>query len=203
MWREERQKIQLRPEAVRTPTQVNAPDHEEGVQATTPIKASRIILSMVATKGIEKERHCTASVVWRSMTTWNEKHETDTCWGEVRNILMGELVIGVPTTFVSENHGYVVVHRGINFPSSGSFECKVAEVKELIGQSGKGSCAIVICNIQRVHAHTAILRKTDSGSDHVDLADYKPICRLGGNDYGRTAGVFTMPRPPADLWKSA
>ena len=82
-------------------------------------------------------------------------------------------------------------------------ECKVAEVKELIGQSGKGSCAIVICNIQRVHAHTAILRKSDSGSDSVDLADYKPICRLGGNDYGRTAGVFTMPRPPADLWKSA
>ena len=83
------------------------------MQATTPIKASRIILSMVATKGIEKERHCTASVVWRSMTTWNEKHETDKCWGEVRNILMGELVIGVPMTFVSENHGYVLVHRGI------------------------------------------------------------------------------------------
>ena len=36
-------------------TRVNAPDHEEGVQATTPIKTSRIILSMVATKGIEKE----------------------------------------------------------------------------------------------------------------------------------------------------
>ena len=33
---------------------------------------------------------------------------------------MGELVIGVPMTFVSENHGCVVVHRGINFPSSGS-----------------------------------------------------------------------------------
>eukprot|EP00450_Noctiluca_scintillans_P014234 CAMPEP_0194484614 /NCGR_PEP_ID=MMETSP0253-20130528/5895_1 /TAXON_ID=2966 /ORGANISM="Noctiluca scintillans" /LENGTH=293 /DNA_ID=CAMNT_0039324453 /DNA_START=44 /DNA_END=925 /DNA_ORIENTATION=- len=82
------------------------------------------------------------------------------------------------------------------------FECKVAEVKELIGQSGKGSCAIVICSIQRVHAHTAILRKTDSGSDYVDLKDYKPISRLGGNDWARTSGVFTMPRPPADLWKT-
>ena len=59
-------------------------------------------------------------------------------------------------------------------------------MKELIGQSGKGSCAIVICSIQRVHAHTAILRKTDSGSDHNDLRDYKPISRLGGNDYART-----------------
>ena len=53
------------------------------------------------------------------MTTWNE-HETDKCWEEVKSILMGELVIGVPTTFVSENHGCVVVHRGINFPQSGS-----------------------------------------------------------------------------------
>ena len=42
------------------------------------ITASRIILSVEATKSIEKERHCTASVVWRSMTAWNE-HETDKC----------------------------------------------------------------------------------------------------------------------------
>ena len=33
---------------------------------------------------------------------------------------MGELVIGVQTTCVSENHGYVHVHRGIDLPSSGS-----------------------------------------------------------------------------------
>ena len=31
-------------------------------------------------------------------------HETDKCWEKVKNILMGELVIGVPMTFVSENH---------------------------------------------------------------------------------------------------
>ena len=31
----------------------------------------------------------------------------DNCWDEVTSILTGELVIGVPTTFVSENHGYV------------------------------------------------------------------------------------------------
>ena len=61
------------------------------------------------------------------MTTWNEKHETDKCWGEVRNILMGELVIGVPMTFVSENHGYVSVHRGINF----SFEWQCCNVDRM------------------------------------------------------------------------
>ena len=100
-------------------TQVNAPDHEDEVHATTPITASRITPSMVATKVIEKEQHHSRSVGWRSMTTWNE-HETDKCWEEVKSILMSELVIGVPMTFVSENHGYVVVHRGINFPASGS-----------------------------------------------------------------------------------
>ena len=37
------------------------------------------------------------------MTTWNE-HETDKCGeGEIKNILMGESVVDVPTTFVSEN----------------------------------------------------------------------------------------------------
>ena len=100
----------LQTEAVRT--------RHEGV-ATTPIKTFRIILSMVATKGIEKEQHHSTSGGWRSMTTWNE-HETDKCWEEVKNILMGELVVGVPKTFVSEKHGCVVVQRGINFPSSGS-----------------------------------------------------------------------------------
>ena len=83
------------------------------------IAASRIILSVIATKGIEKERHCTTSVVWRSMTARNE-YETDKYWEGVKSILTGELVIGVPVTYVSENHGYVIVHRGINFPSSGS-----------------------------------------------------------------------------------
>ena len=68
------------PAAVRSSedaTQVSAPDHEDEVQATTPTTASRITLSTAATKTIVKERHCTASVVWRNMTAWNEEHETD------------------------------------------------------------------------------------------------------------------------------
>ena len=83
------------------------------------ITASSIMLSMAATKVIEKEQHHSTSDGWRSMTTWNE-HETDTCWEEVKSVLTGELDIGLPTTFVSENHGCVVVHRGTKFPSSGS-----------------------------------------------------------------------------------
>ena len=107
-------------------TQVNAPDHEERVQVRTPIKASRIMLSMAATKVIEKEQHHSTSDGWRSMTTWSEEHETDKCWEEVKSILMGELVIGVPTTYVSENHGYVLVHRGINFPQVAAMQSRTS-----------------------------------------------------------------------------
>ena len=67
-------------------TQVNAPDHEDEVQATTPITASKIMRSVAATKVILKERHCATSVDWRNMTTWNEEHETDKCWRDVKNI---------------------------------------------------------------------------------------------------------------------
>ena len=63
------------------------------------------------------------------MTTWNEEHETDKCWKEVKNIVMGELVIGVPMTFVSESHGYVHVYRGINFHSSGSVATSIECVR--------------------------------------------------------------------------
>ena len=38
---------------------------------------------------------------------------------EVKSILTGELDVGVPMTYVSENHGYVHVYRVTNFPSSG------------------------------------------------------------------------------------
>ena len=78
------------------------------------ITASRIMLSMAATRVIEKEQHHSTSDGWRNMITWNDEHETDKCGEEVTSILTGELNIG-PMTFVSENHRCVMVHRGINF----------------------------------------------------------------------------------------
>ena len=73
----------------------------DGSSVDATIKASRIMQSMAATKVIEKEQHHSMSDGWRSKTTWNE-YETDKCWEEVKNILTGELDIGVPMTFVSE-----------------------------------------------------------------------------------------------------
>ena len=72
-----------------------------------------------------------------------EQHETDKSWEEVKSILMGELVIGVPTTCVSENHGYAPVHRGINFPST---------VYSSIPVSEHSVCSIVL--VMRVRARS-------------------------------------------------
>ena len=76
-------------------------------------------------------------------------------------------------------------------------ECKVVELKDLIGRAGKPSATMITCKIQRVHLHGSVHRQTANGSDYVDIDAYKPISRLGANDYGRTAGVFSMARPPA------
>ena len=71
---------------------------------------------MAATKVNVKEQHYSSSAGWRNMTAWYGEHETNKC-GEIdiKNILMGESVVDVPTTFASENHGYVPVHRGNQF----------------------------------------------------------------------------------------
>ena len=129
LWRVTEMMLQ---ETIARTTEIVCAEWLDGVARRTPedlaadrgsddaiITASRISWSVVATKGIEKERHHSRSVVWRNMTAWSE-HETDKCWEEVTSNLTGELDIGVPMTFVSENHAYGPVHRGINFPSSGS-----------------------------------------------------------------------------------
>ena len=104
-----------------TATQVNTYGREDVVLATQPIKASRIILSLAATKPNAKDQHWPPSVGWRSMKAWYGRRETSKCWGfEIKNILMGESVVDVPTTCASENHGYVTVRRGTDFFSSGT-----------------------------------------------------------------------------------
>ena len=73
---------------------------------------------------------------------------------------------------------------------------QVSEIEELVSEkSGKVGGTMVICTIERMHAHPSIARKTASGSDYVDLEAFKPISRLGATDYGRVAGVFSIDRP--------
>ena len=57
-------------------TQVNTYDREDVVQATLPIEASRIILSLAATNTNAKDQHYSSGVGWRSMIAWYGKRET-------------------------------------------------------------------------------------------------------------------------------
>ena len=78
-------------------------------------------------------------------------------------------------------------------------ECRVIELKDLVGRNDKPTATMIICNIENVHLQSSVHRKTERGSDYVDHEALKPISRLGGNDYGRVGGAFTMARPPSDL----
>jgi len=78
-------------------------------------------------------------------------------------------------------------------------ECKVVEIRDLVGRGGKPTASMIICEIQMIHIHKDVHRVTKNGSDYVQFDGLKPMSRLGANDYGRTGGVFAMPRPPNDL----
>ena len=63
------------PAAVRSSedaTQINASDHEDKVQATTPITAPRIILSMAATKVIVRTKFCAGTQYERKSDSRND-----------------------------------------------------------------------------------------------------------------------------------
>ena len=89
-------------------TQVNTYGREDVVLATLPIKASRTILSPAATKPKATDQHWSSGVGWRRMKAWYGERDTKKRWEhEVKNNLLGESVVDVPTTIVSEIHGYV------------------------------------------------------------------------------------------------
>lgn len=80
-------------------------------------------------------------------------------------------------------------------------ECRVTELKELIGREGKPTATMITCEIVAVHLHESVHRKTAQGSDYVDHESFRPVGRLGGNDYGTIAEIFSMDRPPSDAEK--
>jgi flavin reductase (DIM6/NTAB) family NADH-FMN oxidoreductase RutF len=57
---------------------------------------------------------------------------------------------------------------------------------------GRGSSTLVIGRIQRLHVASSALIP-QSSEIRTDLV--RPIARLGGNDYGRIGGIFSIARP--------
>uniref|UniRef100_A0A061SEF3 Flavo protein oxygenase n=1 Tax=Tetraselmis sp. GSL018 TaxID=582737 RepID=A0A061SEF3_9CHLO len=79
--------------------------------------------------------------------------------------------------------------------SSVHLECKLVHTYEVRNEYGVVTATIVIGRVVMFHVHKEVAGKTPSGNVIVDFQRYKPVSRLGGNTYGRTAGTFDLPRP--------
>eukprot|EP00873_Tetraselmis_striata_P029338 jgi/Tetstr1/449602/TSEL_036689.t1 len=75
-------------------------------------------------------------------------------------------------------------------------ECVLVDTHEVRNEaSGAVTATIVIGKVLMFHVHEAVATRTPSGAVAVDVEAMRPISRLGGNTYGRTAGTFDLPRP--------
>lgn len=50
----------------------------------------------------------------------------------------------------------------------------------------------------RVHVAEAVAGRSPSGKVVVDPVALRPVCRLGGNIYGRVTQLYDMPRPDTE-----
>lgn len=79
--------------------------------------------------------------------------------------------------------------------SAVQMECVLRTTHEVKDSSGTVTCVIVIGEVVLMHVHEGVAGKSPSGKLVVDINKYRPISRLGGNTYGRVAGLFDLPRP--------
>jgi flavin reductase (DIM6/NTAB) family NADH-FMN oxidoreductase RutF len=59
-----------------------------------------------------------------------------------------------------------------------------------VGDGSEGSSTIVVGRIVLVHVAENVY-----ADGKIVLSELKPVSRLGGLSYGRTSGVFELPRP--------
>ena len=74
-------------------------------------------------------------------------------------------------------------------------ECRLAHTYEVKNAAGAVSTTIVIGEVVMMHVARGVAGASPSGKLVVDVGAYRPVSRLGGNTYGRTAGLFDLPRP--------
>lgn len=73
--------------------------------------------------------------------------------------------------------------------SSIHFECELYDTLE-VGDGSEGSSTIVVGRIVMLHIDSAAYE-----NGKIILEKIQPISRLAGTSYGRTTGVFDLPRP--------
>jgi len=74
-------------------------------------------------------------------------------------------------------------------------ECKLVHTYEVKNTSGEVTATIVVGEVMMFHVHEEVADYTPTGNVIVDIAALQPMSRLGGNTYGRVAGMFDLPRP--------
>jgi flavin reductase (DIM6/NTAB) family NADH-FMN oxidoreductase RutF len=79
--------------------------------------------------------------------------------------------------------------------SAVQLECKLAHTYEVKDANGKVTTTIVIGRVLMVHVAEAVAGASPTGKLIVDVDKLFPISRLGGNTYGRSEGLFDLPRP--------
>lgn len=57
------------------------------------------------------------------------------------------------------------------------------------------ACSRAAWQVVLVHVVEAVTHRSPEGKLTVDLAKYRPVSRLGGDAYGRTAEFYDLPRP--------
>lgn len=79
--------------------------------------------------------------------------------------------------------------------SAVSLECQLRHTYDTKDREGTITGTIVIGEVVMVHVHQEVAGRSPSGKLVVDINKLRPISRLGGNTYGRTGGLFDLPRP--------
>ncbi|KAI7842377.1 hypothetical protein COHA_004016 [Chlorella ohadii] len=77
-------------------------------------------------------------------------------------------------------------------------ECQLRHSYEVKDGKGAVTGTIVIGEVVMMHVHEGVAGRSPSGKLVVSMQHYQPISRLGGNTYGRTSGLFDLPRPDRD-----
>lgn len=74
-------------------------------------------------------------------------------------------------------------------------ECRLLDKYDAKNAEGKVTATVVLGEVVMWHVAKGVAGKSPTGKLIVDVEKLAPISRLGGNTYGRTSGLFDLPRP--------
>lgn len=79
------------------------------------------------------------------------------------------------------------------------FECQLRHTYDIKDASGKVCSTLVVGEVVVAHVASAVTGTSPTGKMIADVEKLKPISRLGGNTYGRSEGLFDLPRPDHEV----